>query len=134
MKIIQVLKLMIAALLLSLCFLNMGNCNIQSKLTVLQYKPVKKCPDCKCIVEIPIKSNEALNEFSFCGKYRFKFLHDSDLMYMDGPDTYVRLMDFEERIGLVKHNSAGYIFFFKNQTFIPDTWQHICLMISSDII
>lgn len=111
----------------------MVNCDI-SKASILEYKPVKNCLDCKCTIGIPIKSNEPMKEFSFCGKYRFMYLRDSDLMYMDGPDTYVRLMDFEERVGIVRHNSAGYIFSFQNQTFIPDTWQHICLMISADII
>ena len=110
----------------------MGNCN-KSK-AILQYKSVKNCPDCKCIIEVPIKSNEAMNEFSFCGKYRFKYLRDTELMYMDATSTYVRLLDFDAKVGIILHHNAGYFFSFKNQTLIPDTWQHICLMVSADSI
>ena len=126
------LKLIIAVFLLFLCLLHMGNCN-KSK-AILQYKPVKNCPDCKCIIEVPIESNEAMNEFSFCGKYRFKYLRDTELMNLDGTSTYVRLLDFEAKVGIIQHHKAGYFFSFKNQTLIPDTWQHICLMISAEII
>ena len=110
----------------------MGKCN--TEVSILRYQSVNNCPDNQCIVGIPIKSRSVMNKFSFCGKYRFKYLRDSDLMHMDGPDTYIRLMDFEAKVGIIQHNTAGYFFSFKNQTLIPHTWQSICFMISADII
>ena len=74
----------------------MGKC--YTKVPILRYQPVKNCPDDQCTVGIPIKSSIPLNEFSFCGKYRFKFLKENLLMYMDGPESYIRFYDFEEKM------------------------------------
>ena len=53
-------------------------------------------------------------------------------MYMDGPDSYIFLYDFEEKKGFIKHKGIGKIFSFKNQTLLPDQWQHICMAVTDD--
>ena len=90
------------------------------------------CPDNQCTIGIPIKSSSPLNEFSFCGKYRFKILKKSLLMYMDGPNSFIDLYDFEEEKGFIRHNGISKIFSFKNQTLVPDQWQHICMAVTYD--
>ena len=125
-------KLGLGIFLLIFCVLHMANCN--KKVAILENKPVKNSKHSKCTVGIPIKSSSPLNEFSFCGKYRFKFLRESILMYMDGTESHLRLMNFEEKVGIIEHNLVGYFFYFQNQTMKPDSWQHICLSISDDFI
>ena len=125
-------KLGLGNFLLILCMLHMANCN--KKVAILENKPVKNSKHSKCTVGIPIKSSSPLNEFSFCGKYRFKFLRESILMYMDGTESHLRLMNFEEKVGIIEHNLVGYFFYFQNQTMKPDSWQHICLSTSDDFI
>ena len=100
------------------------------KVSIIKNKPVRDCKDCKCTVGIPIKSNSFLTEFTFCGRYRFKFLKEAILMYMDIPEISIRFLDFEEQLGILKHNDVGYFFNFPNQTMIPHSWQHICLSVS----
>ena len=90
--------------------LHLGKCS--TKIPILRHHPVKNCPDNQCTVKIPIKSSLPLNEFSFCGKYNFKFLKEVQLMYLDGPDSYVRFYDFDEKMGMVMHN--GNVLFFSN--------------------
>ena len=118
--------------LIVLCLLHMVDCS--NKVSILENKPIKNCSDCNCTFGIPIKASSALKEFSFCGKYRFKFLHEAVLMYMNGTDTYVRLYDFEAKMGLIKHNGATSFFSFQNQTLKPDSWQHVCLAVSENLI
>ena len=101
------------------------------KVSIIKNKPVRDCKDCKCTVGIPIKSNSFLTEFTFCGRYRFKFLKEAILMYMDIPEISIRFLDFEEQLGILKHNDVGYFFNFPNQTMIPHSWQHICLSVSN---
>ena len=108
----------------------MGKC--VDKVPILKNKHVIDCPNNDCTVGIPIKSNSLLNEFTFCGKYSFKFLRESVLMYMDAPHTYIRILDFEDKVGILKHDNCGYFFFFPNQTMKPDSWQNVCLSISTD--
>ena len=108
--------------------LHMGKCN--TEVPILRYQAVKNCPNDHCTVGIPIKSSSTLNEFSFCGKYRFDFLKESFLMYIDGPESYIYLLDFEERKGLVKFNGNNQFFSFQNQTLVPDDWHHICMAVT----
>ena len=107
----------------------MFNCNKTN--LVLRNKDVKDCAnDDDTVSSIHAKSLSLVDEFTFCGKYSFKFLKDSVLMYMKASETYIRLMDFEKRYGVLKHDNAANFFFFPNQTFNPDSWQHICLSVS----
>ena len=48
-------------------------------------------------------------------------------MYMNAPETYIRILDFEEQVGILLHDNRGYFFFFPNQTMKPESWQHVCL-------
>ena len=108
----------------------MGKC--LDKVPVLYNQRVSDCPNNDCTVGIPITSISLLNEFTYCGKYNFKFLRESILMYMDAPHTYIRILDFEDKVGILKHDNCGYFFFFPNQTMKPDSWQNVCLSIATD--
>ena len=108
----------------------MVNCN--NKVPILRYNIIDDCPNCECTIGIPIQTKSPLREFTFCGKYRFKYLKDVVMMYMDPPVTYIRIMDYEDRVGILKHDAAGYFFFFPNQNLKPDSWQHVCLSVSLD--
>ena len=108
----------------------MGKCNNQ--VSILRNQPIKNCPENQCTVGIPIKSSSSLNEFTFCGKYRFKFLKDFLLMYMDGPNSYIRILDFEEKRGFVMHNGNAGFFYFKNQTLVPDRWLNVCMAVKDN--
>ena len=98
----------------------MGKC--VDKVPILNNKHVIDCPNNDCTVGISIKSISLLNEFTFCGKYNFKFLKESVLMFMDTPHTYIRVLDFEDKVGILKHDNCGYFFFFPNQTIKPESW------------
>ena len=37
-------------------------------------------------------------------------------------------------MGLIKHNVATYFFSFQNQNLKPDSWQHLCLAVSENLI
>ena len=103
----------------------MVNCN-NEKVSVLIYKHSQNCP--KYLVEIPIiKKHLPIQEFTFCGRYNFKYLKDSVLMNLEQPLTYLRIMNFEEKMGILYHEDAGHFFYFPNQTIMPDQWQFICL-------
>ena len=106
----------------------MVNCNNQ--VPILKYNIIDDCPNCTCTIGIPIQTTAPLREFTFCGKYRFKYLKDVVMMYMDPPVTYIRIMDYEDHVGILKHDAGGYFFFFPNQNLKPDTWQHVCLSVS----
>ena len=96
------------------------------KVSVLIYKHSQNCP--KYLVEIPIiKKHLPIQEFTFCGRYNFKYLKDSVLMNLEQPLTYLRIMNFEEKMGILYHEDAGHFFYFPNQTIMPDQWQFICL-------
>ena len=104
----------IVGFLLFLCLnIIIGICS--NKVAILRNKDIGNCSNCNCTVGIPIKSNSLLNEFTFCGKYNFKFLRDYVLMYMNAPQIYIRIMDFEEKVGVLLHDNSGYFFFFPNQ-------------------
>ena len=117
--------------MVTIILLHFANCK---NIAILEYESVENCKNCDCTVGIPIESSSSLTEFSFCGKYRFKFLQDSVLMFMDGPETYIRILDFKENVGVLLHDAIGNFFFFPNQTIKPDSWQHFCLAISVNSI
>ena len=126
MKILQ----LVIFFILSLFQLHLGKCNNQ--VPILKYQPVENCPDEQCTVGIPIKSSSPLNEFTFCGKYRLKFLKKVFLMNMDRLNSYIYLHDFEEKKGFIYSKGNGKIFSFENQTLLPDQWQHICMAVTDD--
>ena len=120
----------ITKFLLIICFVHIVSC--KKEVAILINKQAEDCSTSKSTVGIPIKSTLLpINEFTFCGKYRFKILKDVVLMYMNSPEVYIRIMDFDEKVGLVKHELITYFFLFPNQTIKPDSWQHVCLSVSN---
>ena len=120
----------ITKFLLIICFVHIVSC--KKEVAILINKQAEDCSTSKSTVGIPIKSTLLpINEFTFCGKYRFKILKDVVLMYMNSPEVYIRIMDFDEKVGLVKHELITYFFFFPNQTVNPDSWQNVCLSVSN---
>ena len=47
------------------------------------------------------------------------------------PDLILDIFDFETKKGEVFYQGAYYPFYFHNQNVTPDSWQYICLVISS---
>ena len=85
--------------LLFLCLnIIIGLCS--NKVAILRNKDIGNCSNCNCTVGIPIKSNSLLNEFTFCGKYNFKFSTTSVMIYFE-PHTEILILDFEEKVGVV---------------------------------
>ena len=118
--------------LLILCLIHAGTCT--NKVPILINKDTNDCSDCQCTVGIPIKSTSILNEFTFCGKYSFKFLKDAVLMYMNTPQVYIRMMNFKDKVGLLMYNLRTFFFSFDNQNMKPDSWQHFCISVKLDSI
>ena len=116
--------------MLILCLIHAGTCTI--KVPILINKDANDCPDCECTVGIPIKSTSILNEFTFCGKYSFKFLKDAVLMYMNTPQVYIRMLDFKDKLGVLMHGLSTNFFSFANQTMKPDSWQYFCMSLKHD--
>ena len=120
-------------IILSLILINMaspGMCTNQ--VSVLKYKGGKECSS--DLVGVPIKSSSPisslLDKFTFCGKYYFRFLQDNFLMGIE-PNTFLSIVNFENKFGFLMDQGAYYRFTFPNQTVAPDSWQNICLAISS---
>ena len=95
---------------------------------VLKYNHENNCPSPH--VGVSIKPNSVIGEFTFCGKYNFKFLRRSILMSLGGTDIYFEMYNFEAKKIALKYNDGFYLFDFKNQTLIPNEWYRICLAIS----
>ena len=77
------------------------------------------------VIEAPVDFNLKLNEFTFCGKFSFKFLTRMGMVYME-PHTELFMIDSENKVGVVVLNGVYDLFFFRNQTVLPNTWQSIC--------
>ena len=126
-----ILKMEIIKLLLILMNLvNAGSCSKQ--VSVLKYKGGNKCSS--ALVGVPIKSTSSMStlhdEFTFCGKYYFRFLRSTCLMGME-PDLMLKITNFEKNLGFLMDQAVYYKFTFPNQTITPDSWQYLCLAISS---
>ena len=124
MKNVKTLSL---SIILTACVINLTESN-NSDVSILMNKEYDaKCP--KAVLGIPISNNAGglpITEFTFCGKYYFRHLKDSILMYLEEPQTYLRILDFDEKFGVLSHEGATYFFEFQNQNIIPDQWQQIC--------
>ena len=118
-------------LLILMNMANQGNCSNQ--VSVLKYKKGNECSN--ALVGVPIKSISStlsvlLEEFTFCGKYYFRFLHNSFLMGVE-PDLILSIWNFERIHGYLLYQGTYYTFYFNNQTVTPDSCQYVCLAISS---
>ena len=119
---------MMIFLLILLNTLSPGNCSNQ--VSVLKYKGENECSS--ALVGVPIESTSSrLEEFTYCGKYFFRFLQRSFLIGIE-PSLTLRIWDFENKVGELYYHGAYYRFYF--QTLTPDSWQYICLAISSSQI
>ena len=119
----------IILLLILIIVTSSGNCSNQ--VSVLKYKGGHECSN--ALVGVPIKSTStpSINEeFTFCGKYYFRFLRSTCLMGME-PDLMLKITNFEKNLGFLMDQAVYYKFTFPNQTITPDSWQYLCLAISS---
>ena len=114
----------IILLLMLLNISSPGNCSDQIR--VLKYKGGMNCTG--DLVGVPTSS--LLEEFTFCGKYYFRFLHSSVLMGIE-PDLILNIENFEKHFGFLMIHGDYYRFDFHNQTVTPDSWQYICLAVNT---
>ena len=73
-----------------------GDCSNQ--VPVLKYKSGNECAS--DVIGVQIKSTSTLEEFTFCGKYYFRFLHPSVLMGIE-PDLILNIENFEKHFGFL---------------------------------
>ena len=124
MKKVKTLSL---SIILTACVINLTESNNKDVSILKNKKYDARCP--KAVLGIPISNNAGglpITEFTFCGKYYFRHLKDSILMYLEEPQTYLRILDFDEKVGALSHEGETYFFEFPNQKIIPDQWQQIC--------
>ena len=100
-----------------------------TEITVLKYDKTDNNGCTNPIVEVPMSPNSIKKDFTFCGQYNFRFLREAILMGLE-PNTYLWIMNFEEKNAGLKYHGVYHFFNFKNQNIIPDEWQHLCLGIS----
>ena len=115
-------------LLLLLNLMNLVQFGIcYNQITVLEYNQRSDCPN--SVVGIPMKSNSPLQEFTFCGRYNFRFLRECVLMGFDKQTWFWMMINDEEKAALKLH---GEYFFFNinKQNMMPDQWQHLCFSVS----
>ena len=116
------------SLMLLLNVVHSGTCSNQ--VWILKYNREINCPNPN--VGVSIESNSVIKEFTFCGKYNFKFLAEgTTLMSLGGTDIFIEMNHFgdEQRFSL-KYDGGYYFFYFQNQTLIPNEWYQICLAVS----
>ena len=106
-----------------------GDCSNQ--VPVLKYKSGNECAS--DVIGVQIKSTSTLEEFTFCGKYYFRFLRRSFLMSIK-PALLLEISDFDLKKGEVFYHGAYYHFYLHNQNVTPDSWQYICLAVSKSQI
>ena len=108
-----------------------GYCNNQ--VSVLKYKGGNECSS--ALVGVPIESSSSaaslLDEFTFCGKYYFRFFTKEVHLMGIEPDLVLQIWDFETKNGDIFYQGSYYSFYFYNQTVTLDSWQNICLTVSS---
>ena len=101
------------------------------QVSVLKFKGGEECSS--NLVGVPITTSTAsslLDEFTFCGKYYFRFLRYSFLIGME-PDLTLKITDFENKVGYLRMQGLYYKFNFTNQPVTTDSWQYICVAVSS---
>ena len=99
----------------SLLLLNLVHsviCNNQ--VLILKYNNRNDCP--KPVVGIPLKSNLVLKEFTFCGKFKFRFLRERLLMAFD-EYTYFGWLEDDEYLIVIHCGNTVYAHL-KNQNLL----------------
>ena len=117
------MKFSLFLLLLNLVHMGMSS----DQILIMKYTQgiAYDCPS----VTVPIATNSVLDEFTYCGKYSFRFLRESVLMALDG-STYLWMMNYEDKMAAVKAFGKYVFFYYENQIIKPDQWQHFCVSIS----
>ena len=130
-KVSQMDRISLVFILINL--LNIGSSSKQ--VSVLKYKGGNECSSALVgVTTKPYSSTSSLHdEFTFCGKYYFRFLRSSCLMGLE-PDLILKITDFENNLGFLMLQGVYYRFSFPNHKVTPDSWQHLCLAISSNQI
>ena len=130
-KVSQMDRILLVLILMNL--LNIGSSSKQ--VSVLKYKGGNECSSALVgVTTKPYSSTSSLHdEFTFCGKYYFRFLRSSCLMGLE-PDLILKITDFENNLGFLMLQGVYYRFSFPNHKVTPDSWQHLCLAISSNQI
>ena len=107
--------------------------NCINQVSVLMYKGGNACSS--VLVGIPIKptlsKSIGIEEFTYCGKYYFRFVRNSIIIGIE-PDLILGIKDFKNKRGSLLYQGVYYMFWFQNQTVNPDSWQYICLAVSSN--
>ena len=127
-KVSQMDRILLVLILINL--LNIGSSSKQ--VSVLKYKGGNECSSALVgVTTKPYSSTSSLHdEFTFCGKYYFRFLRSSCLMGLE-PDLILKITDFENNLGFLMLQGVYYRFAFPNHKVTPDSWQYLCLAISS---
>ena len=117
------MKFSLLLLLLNLVHMGMSS----DQILIMKYTQgiAYDCPS----VTVPIATNSVLDEFTYCGKYSFRFLRESVLMALDG-STYLWMMNYEDKMAAVKAFGKYVFFYYQNQIIKPDQWQHFCVSLS----
>ena len=119
----------IVLLILLMNTVSHGNCI--NKVSVLKYKGGNECSS--ALIGVPIESTSSTslhNEFTFCGKYFFRFLKEKVILMSMEPYVILGMWIFEKKVGIVLYGGVFHRFYFQNQTVVPDSWQYICLAVS----
>ena len=108
-------------------------CNNQ--VLVLKYNRRNDCQN-PLVAIIP---KITLKEFTYCGKYNFRFLRYSLLMsftpegeraFDRGSVIRISILEHGEKIGFLLYDGAAYLYDFRYQNLKTDEWNHICFSIS----
>ena len=104
-------------------------CIATNYVSVLRYTENSNCQN--TVARVPIESESAIKEFTFCGKYAFKYLREMSLVEFEGLDTRVNFVDFRKRYGFVNVFGLSYMFLLGSMRINPDQWMQLCLSFSS---
>ena len=104
-------------------------CIATDSVSVLKYTEDSNCQN--TVARVPIESESAIKEFTFCGKYAFKYLREMSLVEFEGLETRVNFVDFRKRYGFVNVFGLSYMFLLGSMRINPDQWMQLCLSFSS---
>ena len=105
--------------------LNLVSAMCNDQFLILKYNRRDDCAE--SVIGLPMKS--AMKEFTFCGKYSFKFLKSYVLMGFD-MNTFVLMQYEKRRVQLKIYGDIAWVNL-ENYSLEPDQWQHLCLSVSS---
>ena len=104
-------------------------CIATDSVSVLKYTEDSNCQN--TVARVPIESESTITEFTFCGKYAFKYLREMSLFEFEGLESRVSFVDFRKRYGFVNVFGLSYMFLLGSMRINPDQWMQLCLSFSS---